>query len=97
MRELKPCPFCGCDDIFVDDSLAPHHYIAVCEMCGAGLDHIAAWNHRPIEDAIRAENERLTEALEKIGSHSCDNEWADIAVDMAAIAREALNKGDTDD
>lgn len=55
---LKPCPFCGCEDIaissgsvFVPDK---HWYRCVCMECGAGSDSfgekeaaIAAWNRRP--------------------------------------------------
>lgn len=64
--DFKPCPFCGCAYVreYVDDGF-------YCEQCGYGYiwhgleteqqqDEIRKrWNTRPIEDALRAENERL--------------------------------------
>lgn len=50
----------------------------------------ATWNSRPIEDALRAENERLRKALGYITDISEAN--ADRAiVEMKAIAHEALD------
>ena len=61
-EELKPCPFCGSDDIdvtytYVDDGL---DYYAECTDCycrGAWEPTAekarAAWNSRTIEDALR--------------------------------------------
>jgi Lar family restriction alleviation protein len=60
--ELKPCPFCGesaehRSDFFSD---AIEHWI-VCDTCGARSSleeeevHVFSnWNHRPVEDALRA-------------------------------------------
>lgn len=79
--ELKPCPFCGSDDIdvtytYVDGGL---DYYAECTDCycrGAweptGAKARAAWNSRPIEDALQARIDALEwlreveEALESI-------------------------------
>ena len=77
--DLKPCPSCGTKHedgyigvYFVDDNAAS----LACHKCGCetgpcvGTDYDEAirlacdrWNRRPIEDALRAENERLREAL----------------------------------
>ena len=61
-EELKPCPFCGNDDILLDI----HHrgnsfrdtYVYYCSDCVRGEDSYTskefamdAWNNRPIEDA----------------------------------------------
>lgn len=63
--ELKPCPFCGGDEVtigsFGSSCVEPQHYVS-CEECdGATVNHvsegeaIAAWNRRaasePITDA----------------------------------------------
>jgi Lar family restriction alleviation protein len=67
----KPCPFCGSTNL-MKQSLSGNmqhgaHSWIHCEDCGAygkwvdapGGDAYAAWNTRPIEDALRAEIERL--------------------------------------
>jgi len=63
---------------------------------------INRWNTRPIEDTLRAENERLRKALEEIANHSWypelnygvtifDPHWYEGKYyDFKAIAREAL-------
>ena len=67
-EELKPCPFCGSDDIdvtytYVDDGL---DYYAECTDCycrGAweptAAKARAAWNTRPIEDKLQARIDAL--------------------------------------
>ena len=67
---LKPCPFCGSIDLFVDTvdgSLPPQTGQTVsCEDCTAKASY-GDWNTRqPTQsDALREENERLREAVEK--------------------------------
>lgn len=56
-RELKPCPFCGSEDVRFPESIGEPPYNA-CRLCGS-MALIAKWNSRPIEDALRAEVERL--------------------------------------
>lgn len=83
---LKPCPFCGgrarteggIGDVLVE-----------CQKCGVCTTYedsdviaIAAWNRRATEADLRAEVERLREALTKI---NVGNGWA------ALIARAALS------
>ena len=58
MSELKPCPFCGYDRIADTKEIFPGK--AQCTNCGATAPN---WNTRPIEDALRAENELLRKAL----------------------------------
>jgi NMD protein affecting ribosome stability and mRNA decay len=49
-KELKPCPFCGCDKIltaeesWVDDDSV----VVYCNNCGVSLSK-SAWNNRPGE------------------------------------------------
>ena len=53
MEELKPCPFCGCDDVQIIDQ--GNFSFVECEGCLAAFyqreaccieDNIAAWNRR---------------------------------------------------
>lgn len=73
--ELKPCPFCGgfkatIEPVFIESFSTPR-FCVICSDCGADsqvdLGQSGAeecWNTRPIEDKLRAENERLRTALE---------------------------------
>lgn len=56
-EELKPCPFCGGSKVFVNCT----EYVKCT--CGASNGSDADWNTRPIEDALRAENEALQKAI----------------------------------
>lgn len=66
MSELKPCPFCGHNEYLETQYENGDHWV-YCDYCGAtGSVHVGdnsefdLWNTRPIEDALRAEVERLT-------------------------------------
>ena len=73
-KELKPCPFCGGEDTEIAPGLKGDWYIGCltcnyqirCEDC-TEEDTVRYWNTRPAEDALKAENERLKEALIQIG------------------------------
>ena len=59
-EELRPCPFCGSDDIESIDANNNYHYMH-CMKCGGdgtpdlGISGaIEMWNTRPIEDDLRA-------------------------------------------
>ena len=63
MCELKPCPFCG------KNELRQLGVLKKVQCINESCDHAfknpmlpIAWQTRPIEDALRAENERLREA-----------------------------------
>lgn len=68
--ELKPCPFCGGKAKCIEYYGLFH--VICCDCYIAGRDRpsidgaIDAWNTRPFEDALRAENKRLREVLERI-------------------------------
>ena len=63
MSELKACPFCG-QTAHVSDSFIDAEQVG-CFYCVAFVD-TDIWNTRPIEDQLRAENEKLKEALKYI-------------------------------
>lgn len=70
MSELKPCPFCGSNDIEVKQYYNDGWYwFVTCKNCKAEKIHqfkgvaIQEWNNRIAEDALIAEIERLKVAL----------------------------------
>ncbi len=79
-EELKPCPFCGGEDVeHLLDGFG--NWLVGCVTCDYRIqcvdctedDAIRYWNTRPAEDALKAEverlkadNERLKKALKKI-------------------------------
>ena len=76
MSELKPCPFCNNPNTQYSDSDSPHtccdedlNVYAHCEHCNTKIkgksdnEVEAIWNTRPIEDALRAENDKMREIL----------------------------------
>ena len=71
-EELKPCPFCGKEAKITTDKTGC--YSTGCEWCNIWINgccnslemQSSFWNNRPIEEALRSENERLTKELEEI-------------------------------
>ena len=93
MSDLRPNPFCGHD--VMRDVVADDQHRDICCAVDCDLDMLfrmsdADWNTRPIEDALRAEVERLRKRLGYITDISEAN--ADRAiVEMKRIAHEALD------
>lgn len=80
-EELKPCPFCGSENIEVEDDNFGTTFSSVwlveCLTCGvrSATDEressaIKGWNARPIEDALRAELAAATKIIR-------DCQWAE--------------------
>lgn len=51
--ELKPCPFCGSENVNIDADIDDYWYWVYCQECETrgpistvGLDAIEAWNRR---------------------------------------------------
>lgn len=73
MSELKPCPFCG-EEIYSEfyshraEEFDGHCTNKKCVLYGKDFlfFNTSKWNSRPIEDQLRADNERLREALREI-------------------------------
>lgn len=68
MDELKPCPFCGSDNVRMDTDYGV--YFVLCVNCQTeGPDDpdkstaIKLWNGRPIEAPLLREVDRLGEAF----------------------------------
>lgn len=73
MIEVKPCPFCGGPARATQDTSSDYRshwsWLVICDNhknCWADSGHhdteaeaIAFWNHRPVEDALRARVEQL--------------------------------------
>lgn len=68
MINLKPCPFCGGNDIVYEEALS----VTYCNDCGGELDEGfgSDWNTRPIEDALRARIAELEAEIERLTAHS---------------------------
>jgi hypothetical protein len=64
--ELKPCPFCGdlpdIERYWRSDVVRCSNIN--CSMHAAGFMYPDTWNTRPIEDAVRSDNARLTAELD---------------------------------
>lgn len=79
--ELKPCPWCNGEAYAfpVLDRNGEHDGFSVlCLGCDASIETYAsnekaifAWNTRPIEDALRAENEELRAKWDAAHTYTC--------------------------
>jgi Lar family restriction alleviation protein len=75
---LKPCPFCGGDGA-VAELFEAGDWLPSCRVCGvtgraeaSREAAIAAWNHRPAEDALRAEMEQV-----RAERYACEAAWSE--------------------
>ena len=64
MINLKPCPFCGGNDIVYEEALS----VTYCNDCGGELDEGfgSDWNTRPIEDALTARIAELEAYIDQL-------------------------------
>ncbi len=73
-EELKPCRKCGSQNMEFMGGFSKGKYgIIICMRCynvGSATESrdeaIKEWNTRPIEDALREENERMRNAIEEM-------------------------------
>ena len=97
--ELKPCPFCGGKAKCIEYYGLFH--VICCDCYIAGRDRpsidgaIEAWNTRPIEDALKAENARFREALEFYAKEIIYQVYSDgipteVEQDGGSFARQVL-------
>lgn len=91
--ELKPCPFCGSEEI------TNHGFCVECNHCtgriGAATEAeaITAWQARPIEDELRAENKRLKDDIQTMINKTADNKL-DGYRELGQRAADAENERD---
>lgn len=65
MSELKPCPFCG-ESVFQLDEFQMSHMLNPACLLNCHTAYIDMWNTRPIEEKLRAENERLNKVIVEV-------------------------------
>lgn len=69
---VKPCPFCG-EDAVIEYGAHGSRSFPMCsnKLCPAGKGgtfDFERWNMRPIEDGLRAENDRLRAAANRLAA-----------------------------
>ena len=57
MIDIKPCPFCGSEDLFVDPGEYRTDYAIICARCGGRIGYFntfeyaqEAWNRRAVDE-----------------------------------------------
>ena len=71
MQELRPCAHCGTAPSTKDLFSRPHCINEACSFYAIACN-AEEWNHRPLEDALRAELERVTQACQGVSSKFWD-------------------------
>ena len=85
MTELRPCPFCGSDDVVSGAGLEDEYYVE-CWDCSAKIE-----SYKSLEEAITGWNRRainLDELLEV--ADECDRADVDGVTDWAERIRKAV-------
>lgn len=105
--ELKPCPFCGSDDLSVIEEQVvcqnEECHAINADPCDNCFPHIEEWNTRPIEDALlmRAEkaevrNGKLLAVLRDLYEDCSETSFvithARVSLDVLEAARKALEE-----
>ena len=85
--ELKPCPFCGSDDVFVT-CLPEDEYCAGCWDCSAKVE-----SYNGLEDAVAGWNARAIDRDELMKvADECERANVDGVTDWAKRIRKAVGE-----
>ncbi len=88
-EKLKPCPFCGQPGRkMYTDQVGCLSFCINGDPSDNDLPCVEVWNTRPVEDALKAENDRLRKALEYYAYTGNDI----VYFERHKIALEALEK-----
>lgn len=91
--ELKPCPFCGKDNLQTKNTMGNFYNAVSCLSCGLStaeqLEIIEKWNTRPIEDALQRRLDIAVKALTEI-SNSTNEAYLTGGREMKRIASQAI-------
>ena len=97
-EQIKPCPFCGGEAKCIEFYGLYHVICCNCHIagkdCSTRESSVSAWNTRPIENELEAENARLHDALDTIvGLFEINGGFWAVAEKMHETAKKALEKG----
>lgn len=97
-EQLKTCPFCGGEAKCIEFYGLYHVICCNCHIAGKDCptreSAVSAWNTRPIENELEAENARLHDALDTIvGLFEINGGFWAVAEKMHETAKRALEKG----
>ena len=97
-EELKPCPFCGGGVIEHKENDGTKWVECEHKWCIGStiIGWVGQWESRPLEDALRAENEQLREALKDMifgVSGLSQKDWNDILINAKAVLASTERKG----
>lgn len=105
-EELKACPKCKSSDITIEHWDETRSYRGICRNCRYSPDwwlpteNDAAryWNHRPLEAALQAQVDRLTEVVAKMVAFGeiweAEGTLSSTEAELFDAAREALEGGE---
>ena len=103
MTELKPCPFCGGDDLSLDNLGDDNSWNIECNNCDMGqhavhteLGAIAAWNTRTTDTELtrlKRQVEVLSRGLRGLRETTTDN-ISEVRAENALAAADRIAKGE---
>ncbi|MBX2848915.1 MAG: Lar family restriction alleviation protein [Acidiferrobacterales bacterium] len=95
MSDLKPCPFCGSDNVMVDNIVLNDCFTAFCGDCISKStnfpdfnDAVDAWNNRPHENKLKAE--AFKAGFYESGD-DFNGEWCGDKEEVSRLAQEYAN------
>ena len=68
MSDLKPCPFCGCNEVTDSGKIE-------CDLCLSTAPHGAQWNQRVVEDRLSAELAEVNGLFDEVSDWADNNIW----------------------